>query len=110
MDFNPSDEDIERATSASRAIIQGSIVSLGDVLWMADLEHPLTEEAHDSATGEVRNRIIHRVDDKVMVLTQTCDLYWTGRKKHLAVICPIALASPNTDGNLAPGGQVGEPR
>lgn len=103
MDFNPSDEDIERATRASRAIIQGSVISLGHVLWMADLEHPLTEEAHDSATGEVRNPIIHRVDDKVMVLTQTCDLYWTGRKKHLAVICPIALASPNTDGNQIKG-------
>lgn len=95
--FNPDERHLSEALAASRKLVQGSVVNIGESLWFADLDRPLSAESQEAADEDPRNPVILVEYEWAMVLTQTCDLYWTNRNKHLVHICPVVLADAKAE-------------
>lgn len=89
------DDAIARAQEATRALLQGSILSMQDAcVVLADPDNPMGPDAV-AAAGELEDSdgppylIVGEPTDEVAVLTQTCDLQNTSALERYCLVAPV---------------------
>lgn len=95
--WQPEQSHFDVSAAAAARFVQGAIVRLDAVTWLARNDMPLTESAADTAEGDGQGTIlVAPVEDGgtwTMVISQSCELARSGRldkqPKYFATVCPV---------------------